>query len=103
MLPRIAGSETVALPDNEKTFDDVYNRIQKTIEILEKADPKDFVGKEDIAVSLKAGPHELNFTGKSYLLDFVIPNFYFHTTTTYALLRQLGVPVGKMDFLGKIN
>jgi hypothetical protein len=61
-----------------------------------------FDDKEEIAVAFKAGARELTFTGRSYVLDFALPNFFFHITTAYALLRKEGVPIGKTDYLGAL-
>lgn len=88
---RIGGAESVALEDNEATFADLQGRIQKTIDILKTVKESNMVGKEDDKVVLKTGSGEMTFTAKSYLLEFAIPNFYFHETTAYALLRHMGV------------
>lgn len=100
---RIGGAESVAMEDNEKSFADVYARIEKTIAYLEKVDKKGFEGKEDTEVVLQSPKGAFKFTGKSFVLDFSIPNFFFHETMAYALLRKMGVPVGKLDFLGPIQ
>jgi hypothetical protein len=62
--------------------------------------PEHIDGSEDKTISIKVGPSVLNFTGVSYLTTFVIPNFFFHVTTAYDILRHKGVDVGKMDYLG---
>ena len=62
----------------------------------------DIDGSEGRAITLKAGPREFQFTGQDFLLNFVLPNFFFHVTTAYALLRHRGVEIGKMDYLGGV-
>jgi hypothetical protein len=97
---RVGGIENVAMEDNEASFDDLQARITKTIDFL-KSVPADAInGKEEANVVLKLPSGEMNFTGLNFTQGFAIPNFYFHMTTAYAILRMKGVPVGKMDFLG---
>jgi hypothetical protein len=101
-MVRLGGVENVVMEDNEASFDDVKTRIAKTIDFV-KSVPADAInGKEDAEVLLKFPNGELKFAGRDYLLGFVHPNFYFHVTTAYALLRMKGVPIGKMDFLGGV-
>jgi len=97
---RLAGIEVPSFPDTEVTFDDLKARIAKTIAFLEGLKPAQFEGAETRDISLKAGPSEFKFVGSAYLTDFVLPNFYFHATTTYAILRHAGVELGKRDYLG---
>lgn len=97
---RVAGVQVVAMPDNETTFEELQARIQKTIEFL-KTVPKDSMdGKEEEEIVIKSKSGEWRSTATSYVLDFVLPNFYFHITTAYNILRHNGVPVGKWDFIG---
>jgi hypothetical protein len=101
-MVRLGGVENVVMEDNEASFDDLKARIAKTIEFV-KSVPADAInGKEDAEVVLKFPNGEFKFDGRSFLLGFVHPNFYFHVTTAYAILRMKGVPIGKMDFLGGI-
>ena len=97
---RIGEVENVPFPDEEVTFDDLAARIAKTIAFLKTAEAKDFEGKGKAEVVLKFPNGEMKFTGHDYIIGFALPNFYFHVTTAYAILRMKGVPVGKMDFLG---
>ncbi|TVY42048.1 hypothetical protein LOCC1_G004827 [Lachnellula occidentalis] len=97
---RIGKVESEAWPDNEKTFSDLEARLKKTIAFLEKVDSKSMEGMEDQEVVMKTGSGERRFSGIEYVLNFAIPNFYFHTVTTYALLRKEGVPIGKRHYLG---
>ncbi|MEO9132500.1 MAG: DUF1993 domain-containing protein [Sphingomonas sp.] len=99
---RIGGIENVAMADEEASFADLQARIAKTVAFLNTV-PRDAIdGKEDALVEIKLPNRTLEFTGREYVLGFVLPNFYFHMTTAYALLRHKGVPIGKMDFLGGV-
>ncbi|CAD6444219.1 a341564f-9ce1-4bb2-8e92-b550e40686c4 [Sclerotinia trifoliorum] len=98
---RVGGAEDVTLEDNETDFAGIYKRINRVIEILESLPSTCTDGKEDAEIVMKAGGHELKFTGKQYVLDFAIPNFFFHVVTAYNILRKEGVAVGKGDFLGR--
>jgi len=97
---RLAGKESPKFSDDEKTFADLHARIAKTLAHLKTFTASDFDGAETRDIELKFPNATFNFKGKDYLLNFVIPNFYFHYTTAYAILRHNGVPIGKGDFLG---
>lgn len=97
---RLAGQEPPKWADDEKTFADLHARVAKTLAHLKTFKPEHFDGAETRSIELKFPNATFNFTGKDYLLGFVIPNFYFHYTTAYAILRHNGVPIGKGDFLG---
>lgn len=99
-VARLAGVEAPKFADDEKTFDEFKGRIQKTIDFIDGVKPAQIDGSEEKPISFKAGPRTLDFNGQSYLLTFAIPNFFFHVTTAYAILRHNGVEVGKMDYLG---
>jgi hypothetical protein len=100
-IVRLGGIENRAFEDNETTFKELQARIAATIAFLEEA-PRDAIdGKEDATIELKTPQETITFTGQRYVLDFAIPNFFFHVTTAYALLRHQGVPIGKRDFLGR--
>jgi hypothetical protein len=75
-------------------------RIAKTVAHLKSFSAKDIDGTEDRTIELKSGGRELSFTGQQYFLHFALPNFYFHCTTAYGILRHNGVPLGKLDFMG---
>jgi hypothetical protein len=100
---RVGGIENVAMPDEEVTIADLRARIARTIAVLEATPRTGFDGKEDVEVEVKTPNRTMVFTGRDYVLDFAIPNFFFHVTTAYALLRKEGVPIGKMDYLGAIE
>jgi uncharacterized protein len=99
VLVRVGGTEAVPMEDNETTFEELYERIAKTVELLKAADTNVMQGKEGAEVVMKTQAGEAKFTGQSYILTFAVPNFYFHLTTAYAILRNKGVPIGKKDFL----
>ncbi len=96
---RLAGVEAPPMPDTETTFPELVQRIQRTIAFLETIKRDQVDGQEDRHIELKLPNRTMEFTGLSFLTTFSLPNFLFHVTTAYAILRSLGVPVGKMDFL----
>jgi len=97
---RLAGVEVPSWEDNETTFTQLRERCDKTDKYLASFTPDQIDGSEERQIVLKLRDREVNFTGQQYLLGFAMPNFYFHMTTAYALLRQCGVEIGKRDFLG---
>jgi len=97
---RLAGVEPPKWADDEVTFADLHARVAKTIAHLKSFKPAQFDGAETRAIELKFPNATFNFNGKDYLLKFVTPNFYFHYTTAYAILRHNGVQIGKADFIG---
>lgn len=100
---RLAGVAVPVHEDTEKTFAELEARLDKTIAFINSLQPAQFEGAEDRKIELTFPGITLNFTGLSYLNTFVLPNFYFHATTVYAILRHNGVELGKGDFLGKIQ
>lgn len=99
---RLAGREVPSYPDEETSFAELKARIAKTVKFIEGFAPKDIDGSEERDISLTIGGQELRFKGGPYLVYFVLPNFYFHATAAYAILRRCGVEIGKRDFLGEI-
>jgi uncharacterized protein len=97
---RLAGVEVPSWEDNETTFAQLKERCEKTDKYLATFKPEQIDGSEEREVVLKMREGQITFTGQQYLLGFATPNFYFHLTTAYALLRQCGVEIGKRDFLG---
>jgi uncharacterized protein len=97
---RLAGVEPPRFEDSEGSFAELAGRIDKTVEFLETLKPEQIDGSEtrDIVLPLRGGARE--FKGLAYLLHFALPNFYFHVTTAYNILRHNGVELGKMDYLG---
>ncbi len=98
---RLSGVEPVRYEDNEASLEELEARVRKTIDLLIGFSAEQIDGTEDKEIRLTIGGRELSFKGLSYLLNFVLPNVYFHITTTYAILRHCGVDLGKADFLGK--
>lgn len=99
---RIGALDPVPMADSEQSFADLQDRIARTIAFLESVPRERIDGRDDAEVVLKTPRGEFTFTGRSHALGFALPNFYFHVTTAYALLRQAGVPLGKLDYLGGI-
>lgn len=99
-MARLAGVEVPKHEDTEQTFDELKVRIAKTIAFIETIKPAQIDGTEEKEIALKIGSHELKFKGMPFLLGFAYPNFYFHITTAYNILRHRGVDVGKRDYLG---
>jgi hypothetical protein len=87
--------------DNEKTFSDLISRVRKTIDYLNTLTPAQIDGSEERAITLQMRNNTLTLQGLPYLLNRVLPNFYFHVTTAYDILRHNGVELGKQDYLGK--
>jgi uncharacterized protein len=98
---RLAGVDVPKFEDTEKTFAELQARVQKTRDFLKTLKPEQFVGAEAKKISITIGGNPVEFVGEPYLLNFVFPNFYFHSTTAYNLLRHAGVPVGKADFVSR--
>jgi hypothetical protein len=97
---RLAGVDPMKVPDDETTIDALQARILRVVDYAKGFGADQVDGSEDrriVVPSSAAG--ELVFTGQEYLLGFVLPNLYFHSTMTYALLRREGVPLGKLDFM----
>jgi hypothetical protein len=99
---RLAGLPVPSFEDTEKTFPELKARIAKVLTFIATVKPEQIDGSEGRDITLKAGPRELSFKGQEYLLFFALPNFYFHTTTAFGILRHNGVPIGKLDFLGAV-
>ena len=99
-VARLAGQEPPSYADDEVTIAQLQARVAKTLAYIRSVPAGDIDGSEDRAITLKAGPREFQFKGQDFLLTFVLPNFFFHVTTAYALLRHRGVEIGKMDYLG---
>jgi hypothetical protein len=100
---RLADVEVPSYEDSEKTFADLHARIAKTLKFIDGVDEAKFAGSEGRAITLRPGtPRERKFDGGvAYLYSYGIPQFFFHVTTAYALLRHNGVEVGKKDFMGE--
>jgi hypothetical protein len=97
---RLAGLEVPSFADTETTLAELKERIAKTIAFLATIPADAFDGAEARTIAVKAGPRELSFPAAQYYHGYAVPNFYFHMTTAYNILRANGVEVGKTDFLG---
>jgi hypothetical protein len=99
---RLAGVDVPKFEDTEVTLADLKARLQKTQDFIATLKPAQFDGAEtrDITIQLRAGPTV--FKGQPYLLHYAMPNFYFHTTTAYAILRHNGIEIGKPDFIHQV-
>jgi hypothetical protein len=100
---RVGQVENQPWTDDEASYDDVQAHVTKAISFLEAASPEGFEAREDAKVVLTTPSGDIPFTGSVYVHGFAIPNFFFHLSMAYALLRMKGVPVGKLDFLGAIR
>ncbi len=99
-LARLAGQDVPSFPDTETTFADLYARIAKTLDYVKTFKPEQIDGTEGKEIVLTFGTQKFPFTGQTYLINFALPNFYFHSSMAYAILRHNGVDVGKRDFMG---
>jgi len=97
---RAAGVEVPQLPAIDNSFAEMQSRIDKTIDFLKGLRPDQLDGKEDSQVTLVQGGQPRKFRAQVYLYHLAMPNFYFHTTTAYNILRSLGIEIGKRDFMG---
>jgi uncharacterized protein len=100
---RLAGIEVPKHEDTETTLAELKARIAKTVDFLKSVNPAQLKDAESRAIEIKFPNGSWKFTGIAYLTDFVLPNFYFHVSMVYALLRKSGVDIGKGDFLGAIQ
>jgi hypothetical protein len=98
---RLAGVELPSFPDTETSIAELKERIAKTQSFLKTLTPAQIDGSEAREITVKVGPEMMTFDGQTYLVHFVLPNFYFHATTAYAILRHNGVALGKRDFMGR--
>ena len=101
-MSRLAGVEVPKWEDTESSLDELRARIRKTIAYVQSFDAARIDGSDERAIVLPMrGGEALNFSGEGFLKHFALPNFFFHATTAYALLRHAGVELGKADFLGR--
>ena len=99
---RLAGAAVPSYADEEKSFAEIKQRLAKTVTFVQGFKAADIDGSEDRDITLTIGGQEMRFKGLPYLVHFSLPNFYFHATTAYDILRACGVPLGKRDFIGTI-
>lgn len=99
---RLAGMEVPSYENNETTFADLQARVNKTAAFIQSVSAGQINGSEERTITFQVRGKDVSFLGLPYLLNFVLPNFYFHITTAYAILRHNGVELGKLDYLGSI-
>ena len=102
-VARVTGETPPSWPDEEKTFDELRARIKKALDYIAGFKPSDIDGLDGRMVTLKVRGKEVQLPAADYLLNNAHPNFYFHVTTAYDILRHNGVPLGKPDFVGRIE
>jgi hypothetical protein len=100
---RLAGKEPLALEETEKTFSELVTRIDRSIEYLRSFSSSDIDGSETREIVRPVRGEPKKFTGLNYLEQFALPNFFFHATTAYAILRHCGVEIGKGDYIGALD
>jgi hypothetical protein len=105
-VARLAGIETPSFPDTESTLEELKARLAKTMEFVNGVDAAQIDGTENKDIFLELGPAnervKMEFKGAQFLLGFALPNFFFHATMAYSILRHCGVEIGKRDFLGGV-
>ncbi len=99
-VARLAGIEVPRFEDTETSLSELQARIAKTVSFLGSVKAAQFEGAEDRTITLKLRGREVSFSATDYLLTFALPNFFFHATTAYAILRHNGLEIGKTDYLG---
>src|SRR5262245_223564 len=102
-VSRLAGVEIPKYDDTEQTLAELRARIAKTVDFLLSVPAAKLEGSADKDISMKAGGKDVVWKGRQYLLGHAYPNFYFHCTTAYNILRHNGIEVGKRDFLGQVE
>ncbi|MBE1160279.1 DUF1993 domain-containing protein [Dyella acidiphila] len=98
---RLAGVDPLKFEDNETSFHELYNRIERAVDYIKSFKPEQLDGCETRTVTIKTRNGTQDFEGEAYLLHFVLPNLFFHSTTAYNILREAGADIGKQDFIGK--
>lgn len=97
---RVAGQDAPSWPDDEASWEQIKARLQKGIDYLAAFKPEQLDGSEQKLITLPTRGGDVQVSAEDYLLKNALPNFYFHVTTAYDLLRHAGVPIGKRDFTG---
>ncbi len=100
---RLAGEPPPSFPDTESSFPELQARLAKTIDYIQGFRPELIEGAEGRTITLPIRKQPVSFRGSAYLTQFALPNFFFHVATAYDVLRQQGVPLGKMDYLGNMQ
>lgn len=104
-VARLSEQQPPEMPDDETTIEDLETRLKQTLEYIEKFSVEDFSGAEERSVTMPLGPGAEGVfkSGTDYVQGFMLPNFYFHLTTAYNLLRKNGIDIGKQDYIGAID
>jgi uncharacterized protein len=100
---RLVGVEPPRFEDNEASFEELHARIRKTTAFVESHSVDAFLAAAERTIEMKVGSGTVNLTASQYLSRFALPNFYFHITTAYDILRHNGVVLGKRDYLGNMS
>ena len=98
-MARLAGAEPVKIDDTETTVDQLKGRIARTVGLVKEFKPSQIDGSEERDISFLLGGQPRQFKGENYLIGFALPNFFFHVTTAYAILRHNGLELGKGDYM----
>lgn len=101
-VARLSGKENPSFADEETNFAELYARIEKTVAFAKSVGEAELAGAEARSIVMKVRGREITFTGADYLLNFALPNYFFHLTTAYDILRHKGVPLSKLDYLGPL-
>ena len=101
-VARLAGVEIPKYEDTEASFPELIARLRKTIDFINSFSAAQIDGSEDKTVTLQRKDGDVTYKGQPYLLFYVQPHVYFHCTTAYAILRHIGVDIGKKDFIGQL-
>jgi hypothetical protein len=99
---RAAGIEVPKFPEQDNSFEEMKGRIDKTIDFLKTLKPAQLDGKDESQITVTVGGQPRPFKAENYLYHLAMPNFYFHCTTAYNILRELGIEIGKRDFMGQM-
>ncbi len=100
---RLAGVELPVFADTETSFEELKKRLARTVAFIKGLKPAQIDGSEDREIAIKVAGQLRRFKGQNYLINYALPNFYFHVTTAYAILRHCGIEIGKSDFIGLSN
>ena len=98
---RLAGVAVPSFADEEKTFAELQARITKTLDFIGTLNKSQFADAATRTITIKVGGNDMSFPGGEYLMGYALPNFYFHLSTAYNILRHNGVELGKRDFMGR--
>jgi uncharacterized protein len=100
---RLAGAQAPRFEDNEATFEEIKARIKKTLDYLRSVSAEDVNAGADREIVFPLGPNKMKMRGVNYVFHFALPNFFFHLTTAYDILRYGGVEIGKRDYMGAVQ